>query len=694
MPVHSFIDRFSDDSASGAVIGKPNPDGTPRLGVDVERVIGIDNGALRIQPLIKPGWGRSGLCYGPYPRENGLAFAAYLLNGHNTSQAGPLGETLPGRLLTWARGSESGGMTGRLIRWAQNGHKKRFARQLLRWARMAWDYRKEPPPALNENLAVGWFPSPALTDPHFGGNLFVVHGTGAENGELRATSTSESLPVISGLQNIPIQYIVILRQRGAAYYVSSLPNARQIAANPEMRPVAIDSSGSEPLLYPGVAQSVLGQIGFRVDTRVYATQVEALPQYAHWFGTAHAADRLNEGLPQPGTNAETGGAWTVTEDSLASPALGAYRPEKAFLAILHPQQPSGLVHLLANLSSDCREEICLVWRFADTENHWRFYISQTGCRVGIVENGSWQEAAAASMPATLDGRTTAIQVLDDGSSIQVAIDGRPVFASQVHDSRLASSAGVGLVFADPRFTHRMEDFEAHPRTLPIPPALKPHPQALPVPGPVVFDEQFNGQAVELGQRETRGKSWRKEIGAGIIDLPGDGSARVRASVSQPNPGRTAYTLEWDDPDYADLQVEITPPGRRRGQGEHCRGGLIFWQDARNYLIISTWLDDIYPGASISSFFNLHGFEELYDAVWTNVGRRVYWGKPFVLRVTFDGSIFTAFIDDEPVLFRALTDVYPDFQRLSIRRVGLVANWEWGNDTGSVFRQFVAKGKGI
>jgi hypothetical protein len=59
-------------------------------------------------------------------------------------------------------------------------------------------------------------------------------------------------------------------------------------------------------------------------------------------------------------------------------------------------------------------------------------------------------------------------------------------------------------------------------------------------------------------------------------------------------------------------------------------------------------------------------------------------------VVFDGVQYLVFVNDEPVLMRALTDVYPNFNRLTINRVGILANWEWGNDTGSVFNQFVAR----
>ncbi len=57
---------------------------------------------------------------------------------------------------------------------------------------------------------------------------------------------------------------------------------------------------------------------------------------------------------------------------------------------------------------------------------------------------------------------------------------------------------------------------------------------------------------------------------------------------------------------------------------------------------------------------------------------------------FDGMNLLTLIDDEPVLYRQLTDIYVDQERLNINRVGLVVNWEWGDDTGTVFDRFEAR----
>ena len=93
-----------DDRPGGHVIGAHCSSGQERLGTDVEGVLSIDNGALRIAPLVEAGFGRAVLAYGPFSTRPGLAFAVYMLNGHNTAQAEPLPDTFFERLGWWLRG--------------------------------------------------------------------------------------------------------------------------------------------------------------------------------------------------------------------------------------------------------------------------------------------------------------------------------------------------------------------------------------------------------------------------------------------------------------------------------------------------------------------------------------------------------------------------------------------------------------
>ena len=90
--------------------------------------------------------------------------------------------------------------------------------------------------------------------------------------------------------------------------------------------------------------------------------------------------------------------------------------------------------------------------------------------------------------------------------------------------------------------------------------------------------------------------------------------------------RTLFTVEWAEPGFAELEAIIRPPEQGASGDQKGRCGVVFWQDANNYLVVSTYLDSWHPTSSISSFFHINGFEEVYDAIWTNLNRHVMWGQ--------------------------------------------------------------------
>ncbi|OKH23041.1 nucleotide-binding protein [Hydrococcus rivularis NIES-593] len=683
-----LTDSYSDNLPAGKVIGTSSPGGTIRRGADVEKQIAIDNGALRFQTLIKPGWGRQGIAYGPYARVNGLAFSVFLLNGHNTSESENIGQRLITRFWRWIRGSETENPALRLLRWLGCKHKQQTLRVFLWWIR---NHKRVKTPRIDENLAVGWFPDEVPSNPLVQGNGAIVHATGPENGELWIRVGNELLSTFKGLQNLPVYYIIILREKGAAYYAASVPNAHGLAAYPNMRPLAIDPFNDDATVYAALYQSVLGQAGFRVDTRVYSAHVELVPELASWYGTAHVADDLiGEGL-LAGSPAEVGGAWSVYRGSYGLTANGVRSLQTDSLAVLKPSAPSGLIHAI--IETPAIVTTCgFLWRVRDKNNFWSFLISGNRCQLQIQENGISNVVAVSDEWYLAPNTTNSVQILDDGETFGLYLNGKQVFNTWFADTRLQEATGVGLSTVEANESLYIRHFEAHPRSLLIPRGLDLGSPWIAQGTQVVVSDDFDGAARNLERKTTSigNKVWHKEIGRGAIALSGSGTAKVQANAQSPNPGRTAYTIAWDNPNLADLQVDITPPGTDRGQGHKSRAGLIFWQDANNYIIVNNWLDDFYGGASVSSFFYLDGFEELYDAVWTNVGSRIYWGVPYTLRVVFDGMHYMAFVNGEPVLYRALTDVYPDTPRLAINRVGIVANWEWGNDTGSLFDNFIAK----
>lgn len=691
--MNQFSDIFADDRASGKTIGTNTSSGVIRTGIDRERAIAIDNHALRFKALIQPGWGRQGVAYGPYQRQNGLAVAVLLLNGHNTSQAETM-EWLYKRIPRWLKGSETESVSKRVLAWLGSRQKQETVRRLLSWVRISAEVTKFFPLAkIDDNLAVGWFADAAPHNPTQG-NGFVVRATGAENGELLASVGTNLLSVFRGLQNVPVYYVVILREEGAAYYAASLPQVRGLPAYPQLRPVAINAVNSEAVVYAGIHQSVLGQVGFRADTRVYGVKTETIKNLASWYGTAHAADTFLGAGNITTTTAEIGGSWQVLSGNLERTNKGLVGTENHSLAILAPQTTSGLLHLKI-FTGDRPADLGIIWRFQDLNNYWCCRLNHEQFCLQLMEAGQTEEIFVSKEDFLDADSITYLQILDDGQELRIYLNGKLVSdrTAQLEtnciftDERLATATGVGIAIFEANSALCLQNFEAHPRTVTLPTLDLGLPWWREGTDIVIQDNFQVGQGDLAGKTTQLGdRVWQKTLGKGIFNIK-SGIAQVNASVEHPNPGRTAYTVAWDNP-IADVSVTILPPGKERGQGEKGRGGLIFWQDRDNYIIINTWLDDFYAGESISCFFRLDGFEEIYDAVWSNIGQAIAFGQPYTLRVAFDGNNYTVQVNHQTVLYRALTDVYPWADVLKINRLGLVANWEWGDDTGSGFSDFM------
>ncbi|MEB3280695.1 MAG: nucleotide-binding protein [Lyngbya sp.] len=686
-----ITDSYSDERLAGQTIGTLSAIGVQRQGSDVEKAIAIDNEALRLPFLVQPGWGRQGIAYGPYRRRNGLTLAVFMLNGHNTSQTGNIQQSLLRRSLRWVAGSGSRAPIQQVLGLAASPYKQRMWRRWQYWA--SHTPQRFQQPRLNENLAVGWFPSAVPTDPLREGNGLIVHATGAENGELWTRVGDSLQSAFKGLQNLQVYYVVILREKGAAYYACSVPNAFGLTAYPDLRPLAIDPFNCDETVYGAIYQSVLGQIGFSIDTRVYGTQIVDIPTWGTWYGTAHGADRLvGKGFVK-GSEAEMGGKWRVFSGNFQRSPQGAIAIESESFAVLNSRQTSGLIHTLIE-TSDIITPVAILWRVQDEENFWCFWLSGTQCQLEIKQRGKGNSIAVSNALKLQTNTINSVQILDDGATFNLYLNGQLVFDTSFSDSRFQEATGAGLGAENSNDQLYFRQFEVHPRSLSLPTEIDMGSPWLETGKKVVVAEYFSGEPQELTGKETTvgHKVWQKEFGKGTIQMTGKGRAKVQASWQNPNPGRTAYTIDWDDALFADVEADITPPKLYKNKKTEGRGGLIFWQDKNNYMIVANWLSASYAGSSISSFFCINGFEDVYDAVWTNVGRRINWGVTHNLRVVFDGMNYTAFIDDEPVLYRALTDVYPQLkQPLLICRIGIVANWEWGgDDMGTIFNNFVAR----
>lgn len=663
------------------MIGTRAPGGALRRGRDVECQIGIDHGALRFRPLIRAGWGREGVVYGPFHRESGLVFAVSVTNGHNTSQATATPERFLKRVARWAVGPNADPPFLRGLEWLRSPRKRGTLRRLRWWAAIRpAAYRG---PDLNENLALGWFARAVPGDHDWSGCYFMMHAAEGENGELWVRTGKRYLPAITGIRNIRIVYLIALRARGAVYYAAALAGAPGLGAFPRLRPLAVDPWDETPRLYAGLYQSVLGQIGWRVDTLTHGLRIERLPDFAGRFGRAHVgASFAGEGT--------LGADWTVARGGVTLTARGAVPApgEAEGLAVTDPGAPSGLIHALVDCGSG-EGAGGLVWRWCGPEAFCILRFSAEGCVLSVVQEGL--ETVVARDAAVLGARRThSLQIRDADGEVGCSLDGRCLFRGQTVSVPSGEGTGVGAWVTCAQTVIR--DLEAHPDQIGMPSHFDFAAPWGRLGTDLLVADDFGGKAGPLaGHAPARGKGrWDRSVGRGAFDLTGTGAVKVRGSPASPHPNRSFYTLPWPSGGFADLEVRITPPGTRRGQGHRGRAGLVLWQDRRNYLSVTTWLDDIYEGASISVFPKRHGFEELYDAVWTNVGQKVTWGRTFRLRCSCDGNNFLILVDDEPVMERALADLYPEDPPLAIRRVGLAANWEWGCDTGSTFTGFLAR----
>lgn len=470
-------DEFSDPVAPGHVIGSRATNGARRLGSDRHSTLSVDNGQLRVGWMEYPDWGDSAIAYGPFRAEEPLVLSVRVLNGLTTSQSD----------------------------WRPEG--RRALLQRLRATLPRGPVRR---PEIRENMVVGWFRQerPKRGDEPVAA---VFHRAGdAQIGELWFQAGANRVMLCDGLQNIPANLVVTLRDGMAVLNAWSYPAAHCYAEPGDLTPLAALSVGPVPeRLYAVVHQPILGEVFYRVDTRI---------------------DR--------------------------------------------------------------------------------------------------------------------VQVLAPGDALESTLE------------RLSE--------------HRWWD----PRT-----------------GPVCFEDHFVGPARELDHVVPEGSlRWERLLGEGVFELSGSGGARVRASRSRPNPGRTIYGVPWSDTRGANLSMEVTPPGTARGQGHRGRSGVAFWQDEDNHFIVNTWIDDAMVGVSLSAFLRLGGREKMFewDAVWTNVGSRISHGVPFVLSVSCDGTQFLCRLDGEPVMYRAFSDYRAEYRGLRIGHVGMVANWEWGDDTGSRLGHFTAR----
>ncbi len=629
-----------------------------RLVRDEEGVIGVDHGALRIGTLARPGRGRAVVAYGPVDPAPGTTFSTLVLNGDQAS-AGYVIDSVPRRFARWALGSGTFSPLSRLIHYPRFRKRESIVRKLRYWSanRAGHDSADHL-----DNLAVGWFAGPDAADPARGGGI-VVRSAGPFSGEVRTVGPAGPVVAFDDLQNLPVHWVLVQREQGVLCLAgSSHEGANRLPLTPEVRPLGIVPNGVSR--YAVIDQGCSGQIGFSSDTRILGATVDRWDGATGWSTTAALADRLTGTGPcttvgpQPWQCEE--GEWLRSGDGLVSAA-----PRSSGTTAL-PADP-GLVHLRVEVDEPSAIEVTLDGSSAVVTVR----VAETGD--GLLASGS---------------HAVQLLVLDDALRWTAG----PHLAGTLDLPRPWSDPSLTLVGEAAPGSIRWRDLEVHPARITLPEHLRHSASSIPLGERLVLHEPFALSGDELDGQITDGHRWVRSLGtARIVDDPA-GAAVVDASRERPAPDRTIHTIDWHDPDHADLEIEGASPGQPDDEWQRSRIGVVLWQDADHHVMTNIWIDDWYESASASTFFVIDGFEDIYDAVWANLGRRVQRCQPFRLRLVSDGAAFDVLLDDEPVLHRRISDVYPRVDRLSINRVGIVTNWEWGHDTGSRITAFRARSR--
>ena len=387
-------DDFTGSLPRGRVVGTSATTGEPRRGTDVEGVLSIDHDAVRLAPLIVPGWGRVALAHGPLPSQAGLGVSVLVLNAHNAADTLPTGPFLR-RVARWLLGNEVDPLPVRLLRWPAAPRREAPLRRLRRWRHRQRLEGSTP----DENLAVGLFAAPG-DGPSTGDQAFVVRSAGPANGQLTVPVQGVALPVIERLQNVPLLYVAIVTETGTLYAVSSLEGAEGTAGYPLMRPLAIDPSPPPADAYLGVQQRVVDQEGFSNDTRVYGMRAAHLNEAATWCSTAALADRLTGGGELAARTAERGGTWEVISGELHLGDDGAGGDGTALLA---SSVRLGLVKVALELGPQGRAGV--VWQRGGQPGTEEIVLDGSSGSLQVDVGGVPTQPTVLT-PASLDGRTT------------------------------------------------------------------------------------------------------------------------------------------------------------------------------------------------------------------------------------------------------------------------------------------------
>lgn len=611
---------------------------------DPERTISLRGGALRMAPIAEPGWDRSVALIDVGCLEPGQVVWTDVRPAHLSSETLPL-ETRRDRLQVWLLGSRTDSPARRLaLLLSPCRHREGPIRRWRRWLKRNEAMHRRAPASVNQ--IVGLFADTTGTTPADALAGLAVRPLGPRNGGFSiATPGGEpTRHVIDGCTNTSYRMAFIVRPDSILIAVGGEPGTA-LAPAPALSPLGIvHRSVADTPLWLGVSNLIVGQHGFSSDTIIEGLGVDRL-----------GASAPGCGVPQATANEHR------THQRLEAEAIGGV----ALIDVRLELEQEGSLELRWGSDSIVSLTRSLARLQCDGET-----ISRPLAAHGPVH-----------LSVNVLGGRTRVHV-DDQLLLDLPSSGtHQSTSSGTHQS---NSAALTEVVQINLMSGRVDRFEVLPFA--VGPVGGPSTSPLLDQGnDVVADQRFDGAAlVDLAEDEDH--DWQRVLGNTPI-----GREYGVASIVEPLTERTVYLQPNRWSDSVDIETEIEPPPRVEGVLQRCRAGLAAGSGPDNLLMVNAWIDDSYGGGSVSTFLRLDGGEEIFDAVWVNVGAALDWTTPFVLRLQTDGDFYRVMLDGHTVVSRSISDQTRLVPRIEMTHVGIVANWEWGLDTGSLFRRFTVRG---
>jgi len=344
-----------------------------------------------------------------------------------------------------------------------------------------------------------------------------MQSAGPWTGRLLARIKGKAVPVLEYVPNIPLYYLVMLRERGAIYYVSTWPDTFQHHGYPVMMPLGIDREEKHSPLYGGFFQSILGEIGFRVDSRVYGVKVGKVAMGEAWYGMAQVADALTGQGALSQQPCHRGGTWKVEMGTFERTSRGTQAIDFPALASIEADRKVGLIGVEL-IPQNRRLNIGIAFLYQDADHHWRVYIKNNQAFLQRVWKKKIEHIATTQVKKRLGRKGEVLQILLQDMQVRVLLGHQVLFVASLasSDKLLAQAARIALYSAGQGY---FKNLEVHAADVPIPEQMRiAWPWRIPQTEVVMADSLQGEPALLEGRVVSPNVIWERRAGKGIIEI--------------------------------------------------------------------------------------------------------------------------------------------------------------------------------